>query len=43
MKDNANPDIKFNDDRCTKASNVYIYIYIYMNEKPVWVCVTKYQ
>ena len=38
MKDNANPDIKLNDDRCTKASNVYIYIYIYERENSVGMC-----
>ena len=30
MKDNSNPDINFNDDRSTKASNLYIYMYIYI-------------
>ena len=30
MKDNSNPDINFNDDRSTKASNLYIYVYIYI-------------
>ena len=30
MKDNSNPDINFNDDRSTKASNLYIYICIYI-------------
>ena len=30
MKDNSNPDINFNDDRSTRASNLYIYMYIYI-------------
>ena len=27
MKDNANPDIHFNDDKVTKASNLYKLCY----------------
>ena len=29
MKDNANPDIHFNDDTNTKASNLYEYFHIF--------------